>query len=134
MERNNKSTSDKVGEKLSTLCGLLITKIYEAAPSLSVHCISRDTEGKLKNSSIVHFSADAAEIDKLQWSVIEDYLKENGCESLFAMQGIYNAGDGVWRGFDLTGEPDSEAKAVERGELEPPYKSRYLEITLWVKE
>lgn len=132
MERKKLSTHDAVGEKLETLCQLLITKIKEVAPNMGVHFISREAEEKLKYSSIVHLSGHAEELDKVQWSVIEAYLKENGCDSLFAMQGIYDAGQGVWAGFDLTGQPDEEVKAIERGETEPPYKWRYLEITVWV--
>lgn len=124
MDRKKLSTDDK----LEALHVLFVKELRKEVPSLNIWKVAKDKERSL----IVHLSAEASEIDKVLWSVIEAKLKENECSQLYAMQGIYDGGEGVWGGFDLTGQPTEQVEAVERGEIEPPYKRRYMEIYIWV--
>ncbi|MBS1017000.1 hypothetical protein [Acetobacter persici] len=117
-------------EKLEDLHVLLVKELRKKVPSLNIWKVAKDKE----HSLIVHLTAEAAEIDKVRWSVLETKLKENGCDQLFAMQGVYDGGQGVWAGFDLTGQPTELVEAIERGEIGPPYQRRYMEICIWVKD
>lgn len=122
---------DAAGDKLEMLHAVLVKKINESAPSINVWSAARG-ENKFKDSYTLHFSGDAEELDKVQWSIIAKQLKEKGCDQFYVSQGIYDDGNGVWAGFDLTGQPDEVVLALERGEIEPPYRRRYMEIVVWV--
>lgn len=122
---------DSAGDKLDMLHGLLVKKIEEFVPSINIWSAARG-EGKLRNSYTLHFSGHAEELDNVKWSIIGKQLKEKGCDQFYVSQGIYDDGNGVWAGFDLTGQPDEVVEAIERGEIEPPYRRRYMEIVVWV--
>lgn len=116
----------------------LIREIREVAPSVNPHGYVPERywgNRPIDNRMIVYLTLDAAEADKVQWSVLFDPLRSTGCTQFHVSQCLYDNGQGMWSGYDLTGQEDEIGLALERGDIAPsslPFRKRFLEIGITV--
>lgn len=123
MIRFSTSVTDlkKLPETADKPISLLEAGLKAAAPMTQIHGWAKDPywgDKIVENRIIGYITINADDLAELRWSEIFQPIAEIGCTDFHASLTLYDA-QGVWAGYELTGQPDHLGPQLELGEIDP---------------